>query len=137
MKDEKNTNTNDHSDMEGKGRESIGDSSGTGYRPEDGKKVGGPGTTTLGIRSVERGRAPVHGAQASQAGTGGRSCPLGTQIKGKDGLLPGEAGGHSPKGGGRSIGVYHSQVPASEGFDPAQHQETPSPIPERYGHEAQ
>ena len=122
MKDEKNTDTNDHRDVEGTGGESIGDSSGTGHRPKDGKEVGGPRTTTLGIRSVEMGTAPVHGSQTPQRGAGKRSCPLDTQIKGKDGLLPGEAGGHSPKGGGRSIGVYHSQVPASEGFDSAQNQ---------------
>ena len=130
MRNEESTDTNHHRDMESVWRESIGGSPGAGHRSADGEAVGESWETTVGLGSVEGSRSPVHGAQTSQAGAGWRGCPSSAQVEGEDRLLQGEAGGYGPSRGDRGVGVYHTPVPATEGLDSPQHQETPTPVSE-------
>ena len=116
MRNKERTDTDHHRDMESVWRASISNSPGAGHRPADGEAVGEPWETTVGLRSVEGSRSPVHGAQASQVAAGWRGCPSSAQVAGKDGLLQGEAGGDGPSRGDRGVGVYHTPVSASKGL---------------------
>ena len=137
MRYDKDTDTDNNRDVEGMWSEQFRSSPSARYRPAYREALGGPWATTLGLRPVVRGTAPVHSSQTSQACAEWGGCGPGTNVEGSDGFLSGEAGGHGKIRGVRGIGIDHSQVLTQSGTGPSQYQTTTAPIPERPGHATQ
>lgn len=131
MSNEESRDTKDHRNVERTRREFISGSARVGYRSTNGEEMDEPGTEPLGLRSMERDRATIHSAQATQAGADRRGGSLGAQVKRKDGLVSREVGGPGASSGDRGIGIHHSSVSALEGFDSTEHPEAAAPVPKR------
>ena len=130
----KSTDTDDHRNMEGMWSEQLGSSPSVGDRPPYRPALGGPRETTLGVRTLAGGTAPVHRSQTTEAGAVGRCGRPGTGVARSDGLLSGEAGGVGAGAGAGGLGVDHSSVFAADGLGPSQHQATAAPFSERPSH---
>ena len=83
MRYDEDTDTDNNRDVEGMWTEQFRSSPSARYRPAYREALGGPWTTTLGLRSVAWGTAPVHSSQTSPAGAEWGGCGPGTNVGGK------------------------------------------------------
>src|SRR3972149_4545801 len=104
MNHAKSTDTHNRRDVESMRSELLSNRPAARHRSAYREALGRPGPATLGLRALAGSPAPIHRAQAPQAGTAGEGCSPGTGLAGSHWLLPGEASLRGPRARADRVG---------------------------------